>query len=376
MPAGTVLDAYREVWLADFGFSAPPGERLSAVCLAAREVRSGRTIRLGPDDLRRWISPPYPIDGRSLFVSYEAASALGCHLALGWPLPIRILDLFTEFRNRTNGLTTPHGSGLYGALDWHGLDAIPGAARPSLDALAARGGAWTEAEQRALLDHRVTVVGALSGLLAAMLPELELDRALLRGRYMAAVARMEHAGVPIDVPTLQRIREALSGLRGGLIREIDSRFGVYDGMAFRPDLWEAFLSRKGIAWPRTPSGALALDDDTFREMARCDPDVALMRELRTSLGHLRPDDLAVGTDGRCRTSLRPFASRTGRNQPSSSRYLFGPACWLRGLIKPGPGRAVAYVDWSQQEFGIAAALSDDVAMWDAYRSGDAYLDFA
>jgi DNA polymerase I-like protein with 3'-5' exonuclease and polymerase domains len=34
------------------------------------------------------------------------------------------------------------------------------------------------------------------------------------------------------------------------------------------------------------------------------------------------------------------------------------------------------VDWSQQEFGIAAALSGDEAMKVAYRSGDPYLAFA
>jgi DNA polymerase I-like protein with 3'-5' exonuclease and polymerase domains len=37
---------------------------------------------------------------------------------------------------------------------------------------------------------------------------------------------------------------------------------------------------------------------------------------------------------------------------------------------------VAYVDWEQQEFGIAAALSGDTAMMVAYRSGDPYLAFA
>ena len=42
------------------------------------------------------------------------------------------------------------------------------------------------------------------------------------------------------------------------------------------------------------------------------------------------------------------------------------------MIRPGPGRAVAYVDWSAQELGIAAALSGDQAMQDAYRSGDPY----
>jgi DNA polymerase I-like protein with 3'-5' exonuclease and polymerase domains len=49
---------------------------------------------------------------------------------------------------------------------------------------------------------------------------------------------------------------------------------------------------------------------------------------------------------------------------------------LRGLIKPPPGHAVAYVDWKQQEFGIAAALSGDTDMQTAYLSGDPYLAFA
>ena len=37
---------------------------------------------------------------------------------------------------------------------------------------------------------------------------------------------------------------------------------------------------------------------------------------------------------------------------------------------------MAYVDWSQQELGIAAALSGDTAMMQAYGSGDPYLAFA
>jgi DNA polymerase I-like protein with 3'-5' exonuclease and polymerase domains len=50
--------------------------------------------------------------------------------------------------------------------------------------------------------------------------------------------------------------------------------------------------------------------------------------------------------------------------------------WIRGLIQPPPGHAIAYIDWSQQEFGIAAALSGDAAMQSAYLSGDPYLAFA
>ena len=137
------------------------------------------------------------------------------------------------------------------------------------------------------------------------------------------------------------------------------------------------MARLGIAWRRLESGALALDDDTFRDMARLYPDaIGPVRELRHALGQLRLSDLAVGADGRNRCFLSAFRSRTGRNQPSNSRFIFGPSTWLRSLIRPGPGRAVAYIDWSQQELAIAAALSGDRAMQDAYRSGDFYLTFA
>jgi DNA polymerase-1 len=84
----------------------------------------------------------------------------------------------------------------------------------------------------------------------------------------------------------------------------------------------------------------------------------------------------VGSDGRNRTILSVFRSRTGRNQPSNSKGIFGTSVWLRGLIKPPPDYGVAYIDWSQQEFGIAAALSGDASMQAAYRSGDPYLAFA
>jgi hypothetical protein len=85
--------------------------------------------------------------------------------------------------------------------------------------------------------------------------------------------------------------------------------------------------------------------------------------------------LAVGLDGRNRTQLGPFGTRTGRNQPKMDRSLLGAPRWLRGLIKAGPGRALACIDWAHQEYGIAAALSGDEAMLEACVSGDPYLAF-
>ena len=49
MPAS--LDTFKEVWLVDFEFNAPAGERPSPICMVAREWRTGRTLRLGQDEL-------------------------------------------------------------------------------------------------------------------------------------------------------------------------------------------------------------------------------------------------------------------------------------------------------------------------------------
>jgi hypothetical protein len=101
-----------------------------------------------------------------------------------------------------------------------------------------------------------------------------------------------------------------------------------------------------------------------------------LHELRVTLVQLREWRLAVGADGRNRCLLSPFGARTGRNTPSTTAFVFGLSSWLRSLIRPAEGTALAYVDWEQQEFGIGAALSHDPAMLEAYRSGDPYLAFA
>jgi hypothetical protein len=364
---------FREIWAVDFEFVARPGERPDPVCLVAWELRSGRKLRLWRNEFGP--SAPYPIDADSLFLAYYASAEIGCHLALGWRAPARTLDLFIEFRCRTNGLITPAGAGLLGALAYYGLDGMAAAEKDAMRELVLSGG-WTEQERAEILDYCESDVAALAKLLPPMLRHIDLPRALLRGRYMAAAAAMEHNGVPVDVPLLEILRREWIGIQEQLIAEIDHDYGVFDGRTFKADRFAAWLERKDIPWPRLGSGRLDLSEDVFRQAARAHPSVAPLRELRSSLSELRLSDLAIGADGRNRCLLSAFRSRTGRNQPSNSKFIFGPSVWLRGLIKPPAGYGIAYIDWSQQEFGIAAALSGDPAMLEAYRSGDPYLSFA
>src|SRR5262249_48806335 len=369
--AWRMIDSFRHIIVADFEFEfgGHAGNRPRPVCMVAKDLRSGQEWQLWRGEFGT--APPFPTGPGSLFIAYYASAELGCFKPVGWPMAAYGLDLFVEFRNLTNradGAKPLTGNGLIGALTYFGLDSIDVTEKDEMRSLVLGGGPWSNSQRVAILDYCAGDTRALERLLPAMLPKIDLPRALLRGRYMKAAASIEHNGTPIDTDMLAQLREHWTDIQDELIAKIDADYGVYDGRSFKVDWWERYLIAHDIPWPRLESGRLDLEDKTFREMAKAYPLVSPIRELRSALSELRLNDLAVGEDGRNRTLLSVFASRTGRNQPSSSKYIFGPSVWLRSLIKPPPGFGVAYIDWSQQEFGIAAPLSGDTAMLPAYQS--------
>ena len=171
---------------------------------------------------------------------------------------------------------------------------------------------------------------------------------------MKAVGFMQHNGVPIDMSLLDSLNTNWDAIKTQLITSVDARYGVYVEGSFKEALFESYLARESIPWPRLDSGRLALDRNTFSNMSKRYPIVQPLHELRKTLGELKLNKLAVGRDGRNRTLLSPFAAKTGRNQPSTTKFVFGPAKWIRGLIKPTDRMALAYCDWSSQE--IASPL--------------------
>jgi len=367
------------VFAVDFEFhpiNGVEGNPPRPVCMVVRNLLNGHTTRLWRDELLQLDKAPFPTDPSALFVAFYASAEVGCFLELGWSCPTRILDLYAEFRCITNGTTPSHGNGLLGALLYFGIAGIESEEKASMRELILSTGPWTPQERRDILDYCESDVLALSKLLDAMLPCIDLPRALLRGEYMSTAAKIEAAGVPIDVPLLHKLNAHWGLIQDKLIATIDKDFGVFEGQAFKSARWEQYLIRAGIPWRYLPSGSLDLSDETFKEMTRSFPQVAPIRELRYTLSKMRLASLTVGEDGRNRCMLSAFRATTGRNQPSNSRFIFGPATWIRALIKPSESTGLAYIDWAQQEFGIAAALSNDARMMEAYTSGDPYLTFA
>jgi hypothetical protein len=190
----------------------------------------------------------------------------------------------------------------------------------------------------------------------------------------------EDAPIPTDGPKLARLRRHWHGMQVDLVSELDRPFGCYeikDGVAhWRKERFADYVRRNRMSWPRHESGALDETDQTFREMAGRYPQIEPLRELRYSLSKLRLNDLAVGNDGRNRTPLWAYGAKTARNAPSNSKYIFGPAKWLRFLITPPVGRVLVHRDYAQQEPRIAAIVSGDTALLQACESGDVYLGIA
>lgn len=369
------LADFREVWVLDTEFRAPAGERPDPVCLVGREYHSGRTVSLWRDDLRRRLAAPFDTGEDVLVVAFFASAELGVFLELGWPLPKNVICLYAEHRAETNGIKLV-GNSLLDAAAVRGLPAMAAATKEANRKLVIDQTSWSATEEETILAYCRDDVGLTTRLLERMASSIDYPRALLRGHYMAAVARMERAGIPIDTGLHGWLSAKWETIKTRLIEAVDVDYDVYEGTSFRVDRFTAYLARSGMSWPRYPGGQLVLADDTFREMSRRYPQLYPLRQLRTTLSGLRLTGLTIGRDGRNRCLLSPFNTVTGRNSPSNSRYIFGPAKWMRNLIKPPEGYGVAYIDWSAQEIAVSAGLSGDERLIDGYCAGDPYMAFA
>ena len=259
-----------------------------------------------------------------MFVAYFASAELGCFLELGWPLPVNVVDLFVEHRCETNGMPVTCGDGLIGALALRGLAHIDAGEKDAMRRLVLDNRTWSDAEQTAILDYCASDTTALVALLPRMAPTIDWPRALLRGRYMAAVARMERAGVPIDLETHRRMVDSWGDIKQRLVTEIDGDFGVFDGLTFKSERFREYLlaRRYRLAFPPIRRANAGRYDLPRPDLSY--PQLLPLHELRATLANLRLTGLQVGADGRNRCLLSPFRAVTGRNQPSNSKFIFRP----------------------------------------------------
>jgi DNA polymerase family A len=397
-----VSDNFAHVVVVDFEYETGGGEYDLAdgdlpvpLCMVAHVLDEGlrhvRTIKIWRGDFGR--APPFDTGPDTLVVAYSAWAEMTCFQVLGWKFPIHIFDLHTAYLAASN-LLLPYEPNevrkrqrkrlsdacrAYGIQGWENID-------KEEMARAIGEGRWREYGQDAVFDYCEEDVRKSAELLRAQLrghgrfDPASVPHVLHWSNYSAkAVAQIQARGMPIDVPLWNLIQENKAAVVRYLLERLDPSHGDDDPIYNEDGEWsyarfETWLASRGvIAWPRLDSGALDTDSDAFRLMYHI-PGIENLHALRDSLGVIVRARIPIGRDGRNRASLFPFCTATSRN--AQARSLYNAHAGMRGLMVFPRDKIGVYLDWRTQEVAIAAALSEDKALIDAYAGGDIYHNFA
>lgn len=146
------------------------------------------------------------------------------------------------------------------------------------------------------------------------------------------------------------------------------------------------ISKAGkFQWKKTPAGSFAKDSDYLKEL----DDGGLIHDIRKhkdsikALKSISPEDDGtykidrfIGCDFKQRPNFNPYGTKTGRNAPSATSFLFLMPKWMRLLVNPRKGRYICDLDAHSEEVAIAAALYNDENKREVYRSADVYMKYA
>lgn len=362
-----------KTYLIDFEFRHDPGKPPRPWCMVILCWGTLAITRIWLDG----VNVPCPFVAPYRLVAHYALAELACFIALGWTMPDEVIDTLAEARV-VRGQRSPLGGwGLLPIAHSFGISTMTSEHKESMRALA-MGDTIPPEHREELLDYCEGDVRTLYAVFRAMEPSVDFGRAILRGRYLKALAAVEFRGIPADVELVTLLRSNAEKIKNEAWRAVRIQYpgAISEKDSFSSTGWLKWCAGVGIHWPLLQSGAPSLDEDTFKRMADRHPEVRSMAYAKKLRAQSRGFTFPLGDDGRLRCMLSPFGSDTGRNQPSNSNYIFGASAWLRSIVQAPPNRVLAYLDYVSQESALAAALSGDQVMMADYRSGDPYWAFA
>lgn len=284
---------------------------------------------------------------------------------------------------------------------------------------------FTEVEKELILDYNFSDVVQMQALFIAILtnykkllrseysPEKLFEEMLYRGKFAARTAIMERLGYPINLAATRALTSQIHSILWEVASEINKLFPSIapflldrSGKVVRSDLKirEWVIQTHGSDWDLTdpskthPRGQHSLSLEAFQRHYDFRHDypkdsfgaqmVRFLKYKQNLYGFENNREVvlttkkkknfwdSVGRDARVRPYFNIYGAQSGRSQPAATSYIPLKPAWMRSLIQPAKGRAIAAVDWKSQEFLLSALISHDQKMVDAYNSGDVYLYFA
>jgi len=403
-----ILENFGKVYVIDTEHYPQPGlpdGPVVPVALQAYEVRSGTWVSAFFEDPNG--SYESPLDPDALYIAFNAAAEWNCFLSLGWVLPRNCIDFYVEFKNLVSGLKPPPqfrqprnpekwDSSLLGVARSCGLSVRASVDKKAARDIILRGHPYSADEWQIIREYCRDDVIDTALICKVMLPRIgNIPQAISRAHFMRPVAKIQRDGITVDVAVWEKLLRHREGLKIELVSQLSgSPLDIFDGTRMRYRKLENLVRSLGLEseWPKPKRKrskrkpvegnrsrtrkTFSTEVDTFETMAGLRPELTPLAEVVKLLKDLKTFELVVGTDGHSRYPVFPFGTVTGRCAPSNRTFVFGQSSWVRGLIAPPPGWAIAYLDYSAAEILIAAVLSGDENLLADYINGDPYTNCA
>jgi len=189
------------------------------------------------------------------------------------------------------------------------------------------------------------------------------------------LARMEAAGVAIDLEFLEELSIELTGQ----CRELEARIHAHAGEAFNvnstPQMRHVLFEKLGLTPVKRTKTGPSTDADSLQKMADAHPiveDLLKYREvekLRGTYADALPP--LVGPDGRIHASFNQISTTTGRISSDSPNLQNIPVRTaggreMRKAFVAAAGCGLLTADYSQIELRVLAHLAEDPGLIDAF----------
>ena len=221
------------------------------------------------------------------------------------------------------------------------------------------------------------------------LDKARLDAILSAAPYLMLEEQMRWNTSHPDLP-LYRIGPSEKDLADAKLMKTKSPYKdmkvTFDNQMFGNFAREMEL-RGEFEWKRTASG-YASDAEYLKEMSTKSDDDPINqfrkhKDKLSSAKALSKDETGevaimkyIGSDNRQRPNYNPFGTKTGRNAPSATSYLFLPPKYLRAMVNPDEGSELTDIDIHAEEIGVAASVFNDDVKREGYLKPCFYMFYA
>lgn len=192
------------------------------------------------------------------------------------------------------------------------------------------------------------------------------------------LARMEAAGVQLDLQALARVGREVDAAAERLLAEVYALAGHEFNVASPPQLARVLFDQLGLPVVKKGKTGPSTDHEVLEKLAESHPLPRSIIEYRNvarlKSGYLDTLPQLVGADGRIRTTFQQAAVATGRLSSINPNLQNIPVRselgrQIREAFVAGEGQVLVSADYSQIELRILAHISGDEALIEAFASG-------